>query len=59
MAQNRLLIKGGKVVNADRSFEADVYCENGIISQVRLFVKIKHLIIFNLNLITITYLFKF
>lgn len=37
MAQNRLLIKGGKVVNADRSFEADVYCENGIISQVYTF----------------------
>lgn len=31
---NKLLIKGGKVVNADFSFESDVYIENGIIQQV-------------------------
>ena len=33
-SQNRLLIKGGKVVNSDRSFHADVFVENGVISQV-------------------------
>ena len=29
--QRKLHIKGGTVVNADRQFAADVYCEDGII----------------------------
>ncbi|VDL58263.1 unnamed protein product [Hymenolepis diminuta] len=33
-AQNRLLLKGGTVVNDDRIFPADVYIQDGIIRQV-------------------------
>ncbi|GIT70791.1 MAG: hypothetical protein Ct9H300mP28_06050 [Pseudomonadota bacterium] len=29
-----LIIRGGTVVNADQSFTADVYCEDGIIQAV-------------------------
>ncbi|MCK5325601.1 MAG: amidohydrolase family protein, partial [Woeseiaceae bacterium] len=30
-----VLIKGGTVVNADRSFRADILCENGLVSAIQ------------------------
>ncbi|CAG0915175.1 unnamed protein product [Notodromas monacha] len=33
-SQNRILIKGGRVVNHDNIFDADVYIEDGVITQV-------------------------
>ena len=29
-----VIVKGGTVVNSDQSFQADVYCEDGIIQAV-------------------------
>jgi len=34
-AKMKLLVRGGTVVNEDRMFKADVYCEDGIIKDVR------------------------
>lgn len=32
--RRRVIVKGGTVVNADRQFKADVYCEDGIIRYI-------------------------
>lgn len=42
---NKLLIKGGVVVNADRQQEADVYVENGIIIRVEPNLEVDHLLL--------------
>lgn len=40
-AQNRLLIKNGKVVNADGIQDADVYIEEGVIKWVTVLKSVK------------------
>ncbi|XP_062512368.1 dihydropyrimidinase-like [Corticium candelabrum] len=38
--ERRLLIKGGTCVNVDHKFEADVYCQNGLIREIGIDLKV-------------------